>query len=291
MEKTATLALVGGDVRQTYLAQLLLDAGHTVQTYALERSPIAGCKALYDLRQGLKETDAVILPMPLLGTGETLNAPLSNAPHNAYHILDAIPSGTLTLGGSISFAIHARAVQNELTMVDYLAREELAIRNAVPSCEGAIQIAMEHTAHTIADARCLVIGYGRIGRTLAQKLKALGAYVTVSARSSADFASIETNGYGCMHTEKLTNKLSDFDLIFNSVPAPVLTAQALAGLRSPCLLIDLASMPGGITQDASMPEGCTLIHALSLPGKVAPFSAAKALCSTILSVLEEEDII
>lgn len=291
MGKTATLAVVGGDVRQTYLAEFLLAAGHTVQTYALERSPVAGCQALYDLRQGLKDTNAIILPMPVLNGGDTLNAPLSNAPHNAYHILDAIPSGTLTLGGSIPFSVHARAVQNELTMIDYLAREELAIRNAIPSCEGAIQIAMEHTAHTIADSACLVIGFGRIGRTLAQKLKALGAQVTVAARSGSDFAKIETNGYSFLHTEKLANNLSGFDLIFNSVPAPILTAEVLAGLQPPCLLIDLASMPGGIAQDAKIPEGCTLIHALSLPGKVAPLSAAKALCSTILTILEEEGIL
>lgn len=37
MNQSTTLAVVGGDVRQAYLAELLYEAGHTVRTFALER--------------------------------------------------------------------------------------------------------------------------------------------------------------------------------------------------------------------------------------------------------------
>ena len=43
MNQSTTLAVVGGDVRQAYLAELLHEAGHTVRTFALERRPAAGC--------------------------------------------------------------------------------------------------------------------------------------------------------------------------------------------------------------------------------------------------------
>lgn len=42
MNQSTTLAVVGGDVRQAYLAELLHEAGHTVRTFALERRPAAG---------------------------------------------------------------------------------------------------------------------------------------------------------------------------------------------------------------------------------------------------------
>lgn len=291
MNQSATLAVVGGDIRQAYLAGLLCADGHTVRTFALERHPIEGCAAVSDLRSCFTDVQAVILPLPVQHGNAQLNAPLSNTSYPLIDVLDAIPAGTVTLAGSVPFAVHARAVQNNLRLIDYLARDELAIRNAVPTCEGALQLAMEQTAHTIQQSRCLVIGYGRIGALLAQKLHALDAEVTVSARSQRDFARIETQGMHMLDTRQLAGHLSGFDIIFNTVPAPVLGATELAGLSQPCLIIDLASMPGGISSEAKLPTGCRILHALSLPGKVAPLTAAHAIHDTICNILHEEGIL
>lgn len=291
MNQPATLAVVGGDIRQVHLAGLLCADGHTVRTFALERHSISGCAAVSDPRSCFINTQAVILPLPVQHGSSQLNAPLANAHYPLADILDAIPAGTLTLAGAIPFWAHAHAVQNDLRMLDYLTRDELAIRNAVPTCEGALQLAMEHTAYTIQRARCLVIGYGRIGAMLAHKLRALDAHVTVSARSPRDFAHIETQGMQALDTRQLAGQLSHFDLIFNTVPAPVLGAAELAGLTPPCLIIDLASLPGGISPEAQMPPGCDLLHALSLPGKVAPRTAALAIYDTICTILHEEGIL
>ncbi|MGI6182215.1 MAG: dipicolinate synthase subunit A N-terminal domain-containing protein [Agathobaculum sp.] len=132
MNKSASLAVVGGDVRQAYLAGLLHADGHEVRTYALERHPIEGCIPLTDLRVGFSGVQAIILPLPVQHGDMMLNAPLSNAPHPLAGILDAVPAGTLTLAGAVPFWVHARAVQNELRLTDYLSRDDLAIRNAVP---------------------------------------------------------------------------------------------------------------------------------------------------------------
>lgn len=133
MNQSTTLAVVGGDVRQAYLAEMLHEAGHTVRTFALERRPAAGCTAVSDLQACLDDARAVILPMPVQMGDGSLNAPLANAQHTIGDVLDAIPAGTLTLAGAVPFSVHARAVQNGLTLIDYLSREELAIRNAVPA--------------------------------------------------------------------------------------------------------------------------------------------------------------
>ena len=291
MNQSATLAVVGGDIRQAYLAGLLCADGHTVRTFALERHPIEGCAAVSDLRSCFSDVQAVILPLPVQHGNAQLNAPLSNTPYSLSEVLDAIPASTVTLAGSVPFGVHARAVQNNLRLIDYLARDELAIRNAVPTCEGALQLAMEQTAHTIQQSRCLVIGYGRIGALLAHKLHALDAQVTVSARSPRDFARIETQGMQVLDTRQLVGRLTGFDIIFNTVPAPVLGAAELAGLNPPCLIIDLASMPGGISPEAKLPSGCRILHALSLPGKVAPLTAAHAIYDTIRNILHEEGIL
>lgn len=132
MTKSVTLAVVGGDVRQVHLAALLQADGHTVRTFALDRRPVEHCSAYGDLRACFSGVQAVILPLPVQHGNGQLNAPLSNAPHPLSEVLDAIPAGTLTLAGSVPFWLHARAVQNDLPLTDYLTRDELAIRNAVP---------------------------------------------------------------------------------------------------------------------------------------------------------------
>ncbi len=291
MTRSTTLAVVGGDERQAHLAALLRADGHAVCTYALERHPVEGCAAAPDLRSALSGARAVILPLPVQHGDALLNAPLSNAPHPLAEVLDAVPAGTLVLAGAVPFWLHARAVQNELRLIDYLAREELAVRNAVPTCEGAIQLAMEQTDYALHGAPCLVAGFGRIGALLARKLRALDACVSASARSPRDLARIEAAGMTALRTGELAGKLSGFPLIFNTVPAPVFGPAELSSLPPGALLIDLASLPGGVAPDAALPDGCRVLHALSLPGRVAPRTAARAIHDTVLNILREEAVL
>ena len=95
--------------------------------------------------------------------------------------------------------------------------------NAVPTAEGAIQIAMEELPITIHGARALVIGYGRLGRALSQRLAGLGAKVSVAARKFADLAWAESCGYGIEHTGQLEGWLCCYDLVVNTVPARILS--------------------------------------------------------------------
>ena len=90
---------------------------------------------------------------------------------------------------------------------DYFAREELAVANAVPTSEGAIQIAMEELPITLHGARVLVIGFGRLGKVLSGQLKGLGALVSVAARSCTDLAWAQTCGYGVEHSDQLSGWL------------------------------------------------------------------------------------
>ena len=118
---------------------------------------------------------------------------------------------------------------------------------------------------------------------LARKLYALDAQVTVSARCTRDFARIAAAGLHALDTRRLAGHLAGFDLIFNT--------EVLSDMKPPCFIIDLASLPGGIAADTLLPDGCRVLHALSLPGKVAPLSAARAVFDTVDTILHEEGIL
>ena len=71
----------------------------------------------------------------------------------------------------------------------------------------------------------------------------------------------------------------------NTVPARVLGRTELEDLRTDCLILDLASKPGGVDLSAAGELGLTVIWALSLPGKVAPVAAGAAIPNTIYNML------
>lgn len=234
--------VIGGDPRQMTLAQSLWEDGHTVHTYALEESGESPLHA--GSLENAHLADCVILPLPALDGGK-INAPLCRSDLPLSETLDALRPGQLLCAGRVSPLLQQEAARRELTLVDYFEREELAIANAVPTSEGAIQIAMEELPITLHNAKVLVIGYGRLGKVLARQLRGLGAHVSVAARSYPDLAWAQVWSYGVEHSDQLSGWLCAYDLIVNTVPAPVLDREALHDLKPGCLVIDLASKPGG----------------------------------------------
>lgn len=290
MNRQKHFVLVGGDIRQAYLGRMLAQRGQRVTAVGLERhEPGDWFPLAADLTQACRDADVVLLPLPVMRERGLLNAPLANAPFRIASVLDAISPGTLVLGGSVPRMVEEMARRRELIVRDYLAQEELALRNAIPTAEGAIQIAMEQLPVTIHALPVLIIGSGRIGTALAQRMHALGADVTVSARRHEDFARISSMGWRAADTRALTGTLASYALIINTVPAEVLSCALIAECREDVLLIDLASGEGGIAKPARTLRPC--IHALSLPGRVAPVTAAADICETITHMLEEEEML
>lgn len=289
MKHELNVWVIGGDLRQAKLAELLQNDGHTVHTYALEQAPELPWEGEKSLT-GVELADCVVLPLPVSGDGTMLNAPLSEGSHPLAQVLDALRPGQIICAGRVDARTLTMAQERGLMLHDYFAREELAVANAVPTVEGAVQIAMEELPITLHGARTLVIGYGRLGRLLAHRLSSLGAKVSVSARKWSDLAWAEAYGYGVEQTDLLEGWLCPYDLIVNTVPARVLGEERLAELKPGCLVIDLASKPGGVDMEAARQLGVRVIWALSLPGKVAPVTAGKAILSTIYNILREQGV-
>lgn len=288
MKHEMNVWVIGGDMRQAKLAQLLAKDGHTVHTYALDPGPeeIPGLIQEQNLNHAFR-ADCVVLPLTVCSGNGLLNAPLSLSEHPLAPILDRLSLRQFICGGRVDPETQAMAQERGLTIHDYFAREELAVANAVPTAEGAVQLAMEHLPITIHGARVLVVGFGRVGRMTAQRFGALGAKVSVAARKYEQLAWAQTMSFGTEHLSQLAGWLCGYDLIVNTVPAQVLGRAELEDLQPDCLIIDLASKPGGVDLAVAGELGLTVIWALSLPGKVAPVTAGAAIKSTIYNMLRE----
>ncbi len=171
---------------------------------------------------------------------------------------------------------------------DLYGSEPLTTLNAIPTAEGAIHLAIGNSSITLHGASCLVIGFGRVGRVLAQKLHALSALVTVAARKPADRAMAEAMGLHSQSTDGCGSDWRQYDFIFNTVPAPVLTAQQLGALKSSCILIELASKPGGLQEADCRVLGLAYHFAPGLPGLCAPETAGRLYADCVLDFMEEK---
>ena len=132
------------------------------------------------------------------------------------------------------------------------------------------------------------IGFGRIGKLLATRLRALGAHVTVSARNDGDKAYIRANGFEALDTRTLSEELGDFDTVVNTVPARIFTAERIAKLRPVAVCLDLASRPGGFDLGAAKALDRNVIWALGLPAETAPETAGRIVGETVLNILREK---
>lgn len=279
-----TIWVIGGDRRQRVLASLLRGEGDTVRTFALGETDDEENTA------GIEWADCVILPLPAAGAEGELNAPLSGKRHRIADILDGMKAGQLLCAGMADEALRAAASERGIMLRDYFAREELAVLNAVPTAEGAIQIAMEKLPITIHGAQVLVVGFGRIGQALALRLRGLGGQVTVCARRAESRALAASMGLAAGKLERVADRLGVCDLVVNTIPAPVLGTAELSALKKGTLVIDLASPPGGFQRESAETLGVNWVWARALPGKTAPVTAGAYIMDTVFQIMEEEGV-
>lgn len=292
------LAMLGGDMRQISVAKELTLCGFVTELWGIDE--IFCREAEICLRDDwgavIDGCDALILPLPASADGVRVNCPLLSdaAGVKIPKILDLLPSKTLVIGGKFSPILKNVISDRGFRYIDYFLREELQLKNAIPTAEGALALAMDELPITLSGAKTAVVGYGRIGKILAAKLKALDADVTVVARKTTDIALAESVGHRALHLvindqgnslEKLT---SGYDVIFNTVPSWLFDEVLISKMDKRTLVIDLASAPGGIDIHAAKEKGLKVIWALSLPGKRSPYTAGKIIAQTIAQILTEE---
>lgn len=280
--------ILGGDLRQAHLANALAESGKRVNALFLDRDVYIDSRVnkTINLQKALSSSDVVVLPLPVSLDGLHLNSPYSKNSLLLSGAFAAMNKESLVLAGKPDQRILNLASDNELEIIDYSEREELAVLNAVPTAEGALAITMQELPVTVFGLNCLITGFGRISKVMARMLDVMGATVTVAARKHSDLAWAQIYGCHTMNIAKM-HSLESFDVIYNTVPERIFHERELSALKEDCLLIDLASKPGGVDMQAAAQLGVRAIWALSLPGKVAPITAGNIIKETIGHIIDE----
>lgn len=279
-----TFGVIGGDERMKYLAQSIAADGYPVCVCGLEKLGTCRGAAECDLPQLAAKSSVILLPLPATKDGLFLNAPYAE---NEIRLDDDFARFFMhktVCGGMLQRLTVSSSLWREIEPEDYYRREELAVGNAIPTAEGAVGIAIREYPGTINGAKCLITGFGRIGKNLAIILRGMGAEVFCAARKKADLMQMRAFGVQPLTYREISRR---FDLIFNTVPAKVLTSPVLMQQTRDTLIIELASAPGGTDLKRAEELHLHVIDAPSLPGRVAPKTAAEYIKEAVYNILEE----
>jgi len=284
------VAVLGGDARELVLVEELAASGALVNVAGLPvKDGMTGVVWRREPLQCLAGVKAVILPVPGVDEKGFLYCPLVEQPLVFTMELAAkIPAGAPVFVGMARSALVELASREGLRLIELMKLDEVAILNSIPSAEGAVQMAMEMLPIIIHGSNAFVLGFGRTGMTLARLLGAMGAKTRVVARKPEHLARVLEMNLIPVPMQLMAGCLGEADVVFNTIPAPVLTAEVLKEISPEAVIIDLASAPGGTDFRTAESMGIKAVLAPGLPGKVAPRTAGRILARVVTRLLVEE---
>ena len=264
------ILVAGGDMRQIYCAEKL-SAKYSVDVIGFDEK-----------QPDNKFYDCIVFPVVPLDSDGNISAPYSRKRINPEDTANMLKSHGIVFAGKPDSRF--REIFSNFPVYDYMEREDTSLKNAVPTAEGAIAIALENLPVTLNGLKVLIVGFGRIGMALAEILKGFGADITTAVHNEKGTAKARICGVKSVYTDKMN---TDFGLVFNTVPELIFDSELLKKFEDSTLFIDLASKPGGIDFSSAYELNKKVIWALGLPGKTAPVTAGQIIAETIDNIITE----
>ncbi|WP_314586206.1 dipicolinate synthase subunit DpsA [Paenibacillus terrigena] len=285
------VVLIGGDARQLEIIRQLaeLDASVTIVGFDQLQNSFHGV-----VRSGLNDslfetTDALILPA--VGTDDRgiINAIFTSEELKLTEKQVALlPKSSCVYTGMAKPYLRELCAKHQIKLVELFDRDDVAIYNSIPTAEGALMMAIQNTDITIHGSQCVVLGLGRTGLTMARSLQALGANVKMGVRRSEHFARAFELGFEPFYIKDLAAQVTNIDLLFNTIPTMIVTAQIIANIPNRAVIIDLASSPGGTDFRFAEKRGVKALLAPGLPGIVAPKTAGRIMAGILNQLITEQ---
>ncbi len=274
------IAVLGGDRREAEAAVTLAERGLAVTTFGvawIRRSPLDRPSLL----EALEGADAVVGPaLGCLDQGLYRQSPTPPLAIPPEAFARTRPGAPWCIGRARSWLREA-CDRAGAPLLEYGGLDAYQRANAIPTAEGAIAEGSRLGGRTAWGSVALVVGSGRCGQAIAHRLHALGARVTVAARRHPD----PEPGIGRAGLEDIPAFARQCDLLFNTVPAPIITQRTLAETPRRVVIVDIATAPGGVDFAAAEALDRTAVLLPGIPGRCFPLTAGRIVAETVLSAL------
>ncbi|EKN65658.1 dipicolinate synthase subunit A [Neobacillus bataviensis LMG 21833] len=285
------IAVIGGDARQLEIIRKLTELDARLSLIGFEQLDHAFTGAVKEKLDEVdfSNIDAIILPVAgtnLEGNVETIFS--NEKVILTEEVLSNTPEHCTIYSGISNPFLNGLIKQSKRTLVQLFSRDDVAIYNSIPTVEGTIMMAIQHTDYTIHGSNITILGLGRCGMSTARAFHALGAKVKVGARKSEHLARITEMGVTPFHLSDIVKEMTGTDILINTIPHPIVTAEVIAKLPAHTLVIDIASKPGGTDFRYAEKRGIKALLAPSLPGIVAPKTAGIILADVLAQLLQDD---
>ncbi|MBP1969143.1 dipicolinate synthase subunit A [Virgibacillus natechei] len=289
MVNNQNILIMGGDARYLEVIKRLSKDGANVFLIGFDQLSFDDT----NIKQSTLETmdfsmlDAITLPVAGTNTAGEIEATYSDQTiYLTKNIIAESPADCTIYTGTSNPFLDNLAKSTNRKLVRLFARDDMAILNSIPTAEGALRLAMEEKDITIHGSHVMVLGFGRVGITVARLFSSVGANVRVAVRKSSDISRIIEMGLEPVRLENLDQSINDIDICMNTIPYPVIDSTIISSMKSSALIIDLASKPGGTDFTFADNQGIQSLHALGLPGKSAPKSAGRIIAGVLAELLD-----
>lgn len=266
--------IIGGDLRSFFLAKILSREKYEVKLYGFDK--LDNFKECQKYDEMIKNSNNIVLPIPFSKNNQYVNMPFSNKDIAIREIFYYLQNKTIFVG-NINKELEEELHRKHNQVIDFMQKEEFAILNAIPTAEATIEIILKNMKKILQNSNCLIMGFGRIGKVLAYKLKGLSAKVTCMITNELEKAWSVVYGYETIsikNLQKNDTKLKQYDIIINTIPKIILKKE-LKEIKKETLVIDLASKPYGIDRKIVEEEKLNFIEALGLPRKISTNDISK----------------
>lgn len=285
------IAVIGGDARQLEIIRKLTELDAKLSLIGFEQLDHAFSGAVKEKidEVDFSNVDAVLLPVPGTSPEGRIETIFSNEKvFFTEEMLKDTPEHCKVYSGISNSYLDSITQNANRTLIQLFERDDVAIYNSIPTVEGTIMMAIQHTDFTIHGSKIAVLGLGRVGMSVARTFHALGAKVKVGARKTEHIARIIEMGLTAFELKDIENSVGDIDICINTIPHQIVNASVISKMPAHTLIIDLASKPGGTDFRYAEKRGVKALLAPGLPGIVAPKTAGQILAN-VLSQLMKDD--
>ncbi|GHU43049.1 dipicolinate synthase subunit A [Clostridia bacterium] len=313
-----TIAILGGDLRQYYLADYMIKEGYDVicyDTFPFPHDSLDFQKKLRfadSLKAALEDARLIVGPMPFSKDGVSLwcgkptqdaipcrenEKPLpdaehqvlfgdtKNAPLSLETLLSLLQPWQILAGGGIDKNFAHAALKKKIVLFDFLEDPILNLRNAALTAEGLLACLIYETPFSLTDCSILLLGFGRCGKEIGKRLKFFTSKLRVFDSNESASLSAYSMGFSPISQEELSGSDLPYDIVINTIPDRILSKEQLMALPKDCVLFDIASVPYGF--DFILTEQLQLKSVLcpGIPGRFAPRESGKLLGNSLKTAL------
>jgi dipicolinate synthase subunit A len=285
------VVLAGGDARQLEIIRILAERDASLTIAGFDNADLSFSGTVKAEWSPDILADADVLLLPAVGTEDDGSIPAVFSQRELKltdaHLEAMTGSGKIYAGMAKPY-LRKLCEKHRKPLIELFERDDVAIYNSIPTAEGAIMMAIQNTDITIHGSTCMVLGLGRTGMTLARTLQGLGAIVKAGVRREEAYARAVVMGFEPFYLSDLAREAGNIDLLFNTIPTMIVTAQVIAQLPLRACIIDLASKPGGTDFRYAEKRGIKALLAPGLPGIVAPKTAGRILADCLTQLILED---